>query len=180
MLMNRHSSALLVIDVQEKLIPAIHESTVLIRNCCWLVSAAGKLNVPIVVSEHFPDKLGNTPSELKAAMPSAQYVAKRYFSAVRESILEKTAIASADQIIICGMEAHVCVFETAMDLKKNGKQVYVVADACGSRKQLDSDLAYARMRMHDIEIVSREMVLFEWLEKAGTDLFREMSKNFLR
>lgn len=180
MLMDRHSAVLLIVDVQEKLVPAIYERETLIANCRWLAAVAERLQVPVVVTEHFPDKLGKTLPQLAEAAPSASYVAKTHFSATREGGLIHTAIAGAKQIVVCGMETHVCVLETAMELQDAGKQVFVAADACGSRQPLDRDLAYERMRANGLEIVTREMVLFEWLEKAGTDLFRQMSKDFLR
>jgi nicotinamidase-related amidase len=79
-----------------------------------------------------------------------------------------------------GVEAHVCVLQTALELVEEGKEVYVVADAVGSRRTLDRDLALWRMREEGVRVVSREMVVFEWLGEAGTPLFRDVSREFLR
>ena len=91
-----------------------------------------------------------------------------------------TAVEKQRQVIICGTEAHVCVQQTALSLRWAGKQVFVVADASGSRDPANRDLAFERMRGHGIEIVSREMVAFEWLQRGGTDLFREVNRDFIR
>lgn len=85
-----------------------------------------------------------------------------------------------DQIVLVGAEAHVCVLQTALDLQAVGKEVYLVADAVSSRTPRDADLALARMRSEGVRIVSREMVAFEWLHQSGTELFREVSRDFLR
>ena len=84
------------------------------------------------------------------------------------------------QVIVCGTEAHVCVQQTALDLRWAGKEVFIVAEASGSREPANRDLAFARMRSHGIEIVSREMVAFEWLQRGGTELFREVNRDFIR
>jgi nicotinamidase-related amidase len=84
------------------------------------------------------------------------------------------------QVVVCGIEAHVCVLQTVLELAAAGKQVFVVAEAIGSRDPEHKDLALERMRAQGITIVCREMVAFEWLHQAGTDKFREISLNFLR
>lgn len=180
MLMNRDKSVLLVIDVQTGLAPAIHDGERLVDNCIWLAGVAGRVGVPIVVTEHFPEKIGYTVPTLKAATGGAHYVGKQCFSAQAGDVLAGTAVAGCRQVIMCGAEAHVCVQQTALELRWAGKEVFVVADASGSRDPFNRDLAFARMRSHGIEIVSREMVAFEWLQRGGTDLFREINRDFIR
>ena len=182
MLMNREKSVLLVVDVQEKLAPSIHDGQRIAENCGWLMQVAGRVGVPVVVTEHFPEKIGATLPELRAMADAAggQVVSKQCFSAQGDGCLTPTVIEARRQVIVCGTEAHVCVQQTALDLRWAGKEVFVVADACGSRDPVDRDLAYARMRSHGIEIVSREMVAFEWLQRGGTDLFREINRDFIR
>jgi nicotinamidase-related amidase len=180
MLMNREKSALLVIDVQARLAPAIHDGQKVIENCVWLSGVADRVGVPIVVTEHWPQKIGGTVEAVRAAAAKAEYVAKECFSAEADGCLKVTAVESRRQIVVCGTEAHVCVQQTALGLRWAGKEVFVVADACGSRDPADRDLAYARMRSHGIEIVSREMVAFEWLQRGGTDMFSEVMRNFIR
>lgn len=180
MLLKAPQSALLIIDVQTRLAPFIHQIDSVLQNCIWLAGVATRLEVPTVVTEHFPDKLGATADELKAVTTSAHYVEKKYFSAWADGALRDTKVAEREQIIMCGTEAHVCVQQTAIDLAALGKQVAIVHEASGSRKELDRDLAFERMRSYGIRIVSREMVAFEWLERGGTDDFREVCRDFIR
>jgi nicotinamidase-related amidase len=180
MLMNRDKSVLLIIDVQARLAPSIHDGEQVAANCAWLAGVAERVRVPIVVTEHFPDKIGATLEIVKAATTTAQYVGKQCFSAQGDGCLDPTRVSDCRQVIVCGTEAHVCVQQTALELRWAGKEVFVVADASGSRDPANRDLAFARMRSHGIEIVSREMVAFEWLQRGGTDLFREVNRDFIR
>lgn len=178
--MNREKSALLIIDVQTRLAPAIHDGARVVENCAWLAGVAGRLGVPVVVTEHFPEKIGETVDAVRAVTEEAHYVRKECFSAQADGCLAGTAIEACSQIVVCGTEAHVCVQQTALELRWAGKAVFVVADAAGSRDPASRELAYARMRSHGIEIVSREMVAFEWLQRGGTDLFRAINRDFIR
>jgi len=180
MLMNPTASVLLIVDVQERLAPAIHDGSRVAENCAWLAGVAARIGVPVVVTEHFPAKIGPTLEPVRTAAAGAKLVTKECFSAVADGCLESTAVNGRRQVIVCGTEAHVCVQQTALDLRWAGKEVFVVADACGSRDPANRDLAFARMRSHGIEIVSREMVAFEWLQRGGTDLFREVNRDFIR
>lgn len=180
MLMNREKSILLIVDVQERLAPSIHDGQRVAENCAWLAGVAARLGVPVVVTEHFPAKIGHTVEVVRSAAAGAQFVSKECFSAQADGCLGATEIDGRRQIVVCGTEAHVCVQQTALDLRWSGKEVFVVADAAGSRNPADRDLAFARMRSHGIEIVSREMVAFEWLQRGGTELFREINRDFIR
>jgi nicotinamidase-related amidase len=180
MLMNRDKSVLLIVDVQARLAPSIHDSENVAANCAWLAQVAERVGVPVVVTEHFPEKIGGTLESVRAVTAVAQYVAKQCFSAQADGCLRATAVEQRRQVIVCGTEAHVCVQQTALDLRWAGKEVFVVADASGSRDPANRDLAFARMRGHGIEIVSREMVAFEWLQRGGTELFREVNRDFIR
>ena len=180
MLMNREKSVLLIIDVQAKLAPFIHDNENVAANCVWLAKVAERVGVPVVVTEHFPEKIGGTLDSVRAATVGAQYVGKQFFSAQADGCLAGTAVESRRQVIVCGTEAHVCVQQTALDLRWAGKEVFIVAEASGSRDPTNRDLAFERMRGHGIEIVSREMVAFEWLQRGGTELFREVNRDFIR
>jgi len=180
MLMNREKSVLLIIDVQVKLAPSIHDNENVAANCAWLAQVAERVGVPVVVTEHFPEKIGGTLESVRAATVGAQYVSKQFFSAQADGCLAGTAAESRRQVIVCGTEAHVCVQQTALDLRWAGKEVFIVAEASGSRDPANRDLAFERMRGHGIEIVSREMVAFEWLQRGGTELFREVNRDFIR
>lgn len=179
MLMDSGKSSLLVVDVQERLLPSIDEGASVLRNCIWLAGVARRLEVPIVVSEQYPTGLGRTaPALLEAA--GAQVVEKVHFSCVADGCLVGTAVEARRQVVVVGTEAHVCVMQTVLELRWQGKEVFVVADAVGSRKPADRDAALARMRAHGVEIVTREMVAFEWLKRSANDLFREVNRDFIR
>jgi len=180
MLMKQEESVLLMIDVQTRLLPSMHDRQAIGESCIWLAQVAEMLDVPVVVTEHFPDKLGETVPELRAVTAAAEYVGKQYFSAQAQGLLQMTAVAGRRQVVLCGIEAHVCVLQTALDLRRLGKEVFVVADAVGSRNPANRQLAIERMRDNGVQVVECEMVAFEWLERGGTDLFRQISRDFIR
>ncbi|MBS0370239.1 MAG: hydrolase [Proteobacteria bacterium] len=180
MLMTADKSVLLVVDVQERLLPAIHDGEAVLANCIWLAGVAHRLRVPVVVSEQYPAGLGPTAAPLKAVLDGAHCVDKTHFSCVSDCCLAGTEVEARRQVIVIGTEAHVCVLQTVLELRWQGKEVFVVADAVGSRKPADKELALARMRAHGVEIVSREMVAFEWLKRSATAQFREINQDFIR
>lgn len=179
-LIDADSSTLLIVDVQSRLLPAIHDGTTVLANCIWLVQVAQRLGVPIIASEQYPQGLGTTAPELAAVLPPDSVRTKVHFSCVADGCFDDVEVFQRPQIVIAGTEAHVCVLQTALDLATLGTQVFVVADAIGSRRAQDRELAIERFRQHDIELVSREMVAFEWLHRAGTDTFRAISREFIR
>jgi nicotinamidase-related amidase len=180
MLMNARESALLVVDVQERLLPHIHDWQRILENVAWLVKVAQKLDVPVMASEQYPKGIGATHPDIAALLPKEAIVEKLHFSCVAGQCLAPLAAYAKPQIVVCGIESHVCVQQTALDLKRSGKEVFVVDEAVGSRKPSDKALALERMRAHGIDIISREMVAFEWLHEAGTPVFKEISRDFLR
>lgn len=181
MLIHPDKSCLLVVDIQDKLIPAIDQSSTLVENSKWLVEIANKLDVPVLVSEQYPKGIGHTVQELQPLIKAENTMEKMHFSCMADAgCNERINELRPDQIILVGTEAHVCVMQTAIQLKQQAREVYVVEDCVGSRNPTDKTAAIARMRQLGIHIVTREMVAFEWLQKAGTDQFRTISKNFLR
>lgn len=177
MLLDAARSALLLVDIQERLAPAMAESEQVIARTRILIEAARRLAVPILVSEQYPQGLGHTIEALQPLPNSAQVIAKTAFSAAREPQF-MTALRAQDrqQLVVCGMETHVCVLQTAIDLAQQGFAVHVVADAVGSRQPARRELGLARMRHAGCTIVDSEMVVFEWLGAAGTDEFRALSR----
>jgi nicotinamidase-related amidase len=173
-------SQLLVIDLQEKLLPAIHEHERLLTNVIWLIRAAQKVGVPVAAVEQYPKGLGRAVPEVRDLLPDGAIAQKVRFSAVAAQCLSSLPGSDRAQIVLAGIETHVCLLQTALELLEEGKEIYVVADAVGSRQAADRDLALARMRQEGARIVSREMVVFEWLGEAGTPLFRTVNKEFLR
>ena len=181
MLMQAEKSCLLIVDIQEKLLPAIHEHQRVEDNAVWLIELAGELEVPILISEQYPRGLGHTSARLLEIAMSAPVMEKVHFScAAAPDCRAQFVETGRPQYVIVGTEAHVCVLQTALGLLGEGYEVFVVADAVSSRRPEDAELALERMRQAGIQIVSREMVAFEWLQEAGTEKFRDISKRFLR
>lgn len=177
MLIERGRSCLLVVDIQERLAPAMADPEPAIRNSATLIQAARRLDVPILVSEQYPQGLGPTVSALRALAPAESFVSKVSFSCAHDpAIRERLAELGRPQVVICGMEAHVCVLQSALGLKQAAFAPYVVADATDSRVVASKDTALARLRADGVEIVTTEMVLFEWLAQAGTAEFKDLIK----
>ncbi|MDQ6916517.1 MAG: hydrolase [Pseudomonadota bacterium] len=180
MLLDAHRSQLLAIDLQEKMLPAIADHDQILRNCEWLVRVAQKIGVPVAAIEQYPKGLGPLVAQIGELLPTGAIAAKTRFSSVGAKCLADLPGSDRTQVVIVGVESHVCVLQTAVDLYHEGKEVYVVADCVGSRHGMDCELAILRMRQDGIRIVSREMVAFEWLGEADTPLFRAVSKEFLK
>lgn len=180
MLIERDRSALLVIDIQERLLPHIHDGPSVLDHAVWLVRVAKRLGVPTMVSEQYPKGIGPTVAVLRELTFAEAIGEKLHFSCVVAKCLEGLPGEDRPQIVVAGIETHVCVLQTVLELIGLGKQVFVVAEAVGSRKPSDKELALARLRDEGARIVSREMVAFEWLHQAGTDLFRQVSREFLK
>ena len=180
MLIRAESSTLLLIDLQERLYPAIHQNEQVLEHSLWLTRLAQRLGVPVICTEQYPRGLGPTLPALRALLPDSARVEKLHFSAVSEDGLFAAHGGSRRQFVIAGTESHVCVLQTALELLEAGRQVFIVEEAVGSRRPSDKALALERMRRAGAAIVSREMVAFEWLQCAGTDAFRQVSREFIR
>jgi nicotinamidase-related amidase len=180
MLIDAPRSLLLVIDMQEKVLPAISDHERLTAGVTSLVRAARRLGVPVAATEHCGKALGPTVVDIRSLLPADAVGAKSHFSAVAAKCLPALPGADRAQVVVAGIEAHVALLQTALELMEDGKEVYVVADCVGSRRDADRDLALARVRQEGVRIVSREMVVCEWLGEAGTPLWKEISRDFLR
>ncbi|KAA3655314.1 MAG: isochorismatase family protein [Proteobacteria bacterium] len=174
------ASSLLIVDLQARLLPAIDQGEAVVAHTVWLMQIARRLGVPVVITEQYPHGLGPTAPAVLDEAEGAQRVEKICFSSHSDARLAGTAVDARPQVVVCGAETHVCVLQTVLDLRAAGKAVFVVEEGVGSRQPRDKALALERMRTHGIDIVSREMVAFEWLERAGTDVFRAISRNFIR
>lgn len=175
MLITTETSFLLIVDMQERLAPAIEGIERVMTNAARLMSGARRLGVPILVTEHYAKGLGRTVPELRALAPDDSVVEKVHFSALAEpGCQERFAALGRGQVVIAGAEAHVCVLQTALSLKDAGYATYLAVDAVSSRKAIDRETAVARLRDAGIAVVTTEMVLFEWLARAGTDAFRDV------
>ena len=175
MLIRRADSLLLVVDIQQKLAPAIHDSERVVANSVRLLDGARQLGVPAFVSEQYIKGLGPSLEAIRAAAVDARFFEKTHFSCAAEpGVIDLLRAAKRPQIILTGTEAHVCVLQTAFGLLAAGFEVYLVADAASSRTPENRSAAIERMRAAGIGIVTTEMVLFEWLHQAGTDDFRQL------
>lgn len=176
MLLSPARSVLVVVDVQERLAPAVHAAGRAIRNVGILLDVARELNVPVLASEQYPKGLGTTVPAVKERLRPDAVIEKIHFSCSREpAFMERLDALGREQIVLTGMEAHVCVLQTALGLRAMGRRVYIVADATSSRAPGNAELGIERMRENGVEVVTTEMVVFEWLEKAGTPTFRTLS-----
>jgi nicotinamidase-related amidase len=175
MLLDHRRSLLFVVDIQSRLAPAIAGAEAAIARARILLAAAARLEVPIVVSEQYPEGLGHTDERLLPLPEGACILPKLAFSAARDAAISShLAGLGRRQIVLVGMETHVCVLQTALGLKEAGYEVAVVADAVGSRLPERRALGLERLRAHGVDIVDSEMVVFEWLGEAGTPMFREL------
>lgn len=176
MLIKRKESQLLVVDIQEKLAPAIFDGQAAVANTLRLLGAAERLGVPAFVSEQYVRGLGRSLPEIRQAAGTARFFEKTHFSCAAESGIVDLLCTHPGrrQLIVTGMEAHVCVLQTAFGMQAAGFDVFVVADAASSRTPESRAAAFERLRAGGIAIVTTEMVLFEWLHQAGTDEFRAL------
>lgn len=186
--LSRRRAALLVVDIQERLVPAMSEEIAgrVIRNTSILIDAAARLGLPIVVSQQYPKGLGATLPAIEAAI-SAALAATPGAAIHRFDKLEFSAAAAPafgalapmlgrDQWIVTGMEAHVCVYQTARDLALRGAAVHVVADAVCSRTKANWRLGLGLAERAGAIATSTEVCVFDLLGRAGTDEFRTLSK----
>lgn len=178
MLIDSDRSMLLVIDLQERMMPAIADHDEVVANAAWLVRVAQKLGVPVAATEQYAKGLGPTVPAIRTLLPEDAIGGKTAFSCVAAECLAPLPGHDRPQVVVVGVETHVCLLQTALELIEEGKEVYVAADCVGSRREIDRDTALARLRQEGARIVTREMVVFEWLGKAATPLFHEVSKEF--
>jgi len=195
MLLDADESQLVLVDYQSRLMPVIHEGPLVLANALRLAQMAEALEVPVWGTEQNPDKLGQNPPELRALCRKT--LAKMHFSAVADGLadwlrpparpqggnarslpkhLQKAVPqpreAERPSIVIAGCEAHVCLLQTALELLEQELEVWVVTDACGSRSERNRDAAFDRLAGAGAELVTTEMVAFEWLRTADHPGFK--------
>lgn len=180
MLLDAKRSQLLVVDLQARLMPAIHDGEAVLGNVRILLEAAKRLGIPVTVTEQYPQGLGPTVHTVQEALPTeAVTLAKTSFSAARTpTIAERVAALRGNglhQLVVCGTEAHICVLQSALEFRNTGLDVYVVADAVSSRSQHSVAAACARLLHAGCHWVTTEMAVFEWMGEAATDDFRALA-----
>ena len=172
--LERARSALLVVDLQERLLPAMWEPDRVVRNVARLIRGSRLLQVPILATEQYRKGLGATVPELAEALAPVAPIEKLTFSGAVPEVLAALAAGAVRDVVLCGIETHVCVTQTALELLDRGYRVAVAADACSSRLADSWRIGLDRMQAAGALPASTEMVLFEWLERAGTPQFREI------
>lgn len=174
LLLGRDDSALLIVDVQTKLVGLIDENQRLVWNNRRLIDAAKIFDIPVLATEQYPKGLGGTVPELAERLESAK--AKTRFSCGEcKELFADLMSAGRRKVVIAGIESHVCVMQTALDLLTAGFEIYVVVDAVGSRGQLDHQTAIRRMELAGAFLTTTESVMFEWCEASGSDEFKAIS-----
>ncbi|MGC1276519.1 MAG: hydrolase [Planctomycetaceae bacterium] len=186
-LLSAPASQLVIVDVQERLTPQIADSDAVVGNCSRLIRGAAIFDVPVVITEQYPSGLGPTIPALSQLLSGRNGDASLNDRSIR--ISEKLRFSAADatgwpaagerddgrhQVVLAGLETHICVLQTALDLLSQGYRVFVAADATGSRRPFDRDIARNRLRDSGVIVTTVESVLFEWCEVAGTERFRQL------
>jgi nicotinamidase-related amidase len=176
-LLDASKSSLLIVDVQDRLLPAMAEGNSVVAQTKILQAAATELEVPVTISEQYPKGLGRTVPEL--ANNDAKVFEKLAFSCWRDDAMREHFIklheSGRPQVIVAGIEAHVCVLQTAIDLAQAGFATYVVADAVASRKAQSAEQALARISAAGAQVINTEMAVFELLGEAGSPAFKSLS-----
>ena len=169
---------LVIIDVQEKLIPVIHDKDNLLSNLEILIMGFKIFRLPIIVTEQVPDKLGSTVESIKSLLDDVDPISKSSFSCAGETefLKRSESLSLNDGIILAGIETHICVYQTERDLIRRGHHVEVVTNAVGSRDKNNHDIALDRIRNNGGFLTTVEMLLFNLQEKAGGERFKKLAK----
>ncbi|MEJ2183296.1 MAG: hydrolase [Nitrospirota bacterium] len=174
---HRDEAVLVLVDVQEKLASAMPVRAEVTRNCLRLLQAAGVLGIPVLVTEQYPGGLGPTVPELREAVPGYSPIEKLCFGCAEEpAFREALTRTGREKVVLTGMETHVCVWQTGLGLLRDGYGVHLVSDAVCSRTKENWRLGLALARDAGAVVSSTETVLFQLMERAGTEEFKAISK----
>jgi|LSQX01.1.fsa_nt_gb nicotinamidase-related amidase len=171
-----HEAVMLIIDIQQRLVPAMARRESVIKNTEILVETAKKLGIPIVVTEQYPKGLGKTVEKIGEKLDTGFVYEKITFSACTQEVMSALERLGRKKVIVTGMETHVCVFQSVRGLLESGYMVFVVEDAVCSRRPRNHKLGLSLMHDMGAVITSTETIFFDLLKQAGTPLFRELSK----
>lgn len=172
-MLEQTKTGLIVVDVQGKLARMMHDSEQLIGNIVRLIEGCKALDLPIIQLEQIPDKLGATVDEVQAVLATGQAIHKTAFSGCGEpAFLQAVAATQRTQWLVCGIETHICVYQTALQLMQAGHHVELVSDCVGSRTPANKELALAKLVRHGVELSSIEMCLYELMQDCRHPAFR--------
>jgi nicotinamidase-related amidase len=174
--MKPQDTGLLVIDVQEKLVPKIHDAASLVRNIGFLIDAARLLALPVQATEQYPRGLGPTVAELARRLDTPLPDKLAFSACAAASVVDGFRRQARTKIVLAGIEAHVCVLQTALDLLDGGFRVYVAADAVGSRYPIDREFALRRLEQAGAILTTCEAAAFEWVGGSSHPRFKEFSR----
>jgi len=174
---NRKNTVLVIIDLQAQLVPHMAGSKTLVKNAQIMVKAAHILKIPILVTEQNPTGIGKTIPEINALLDKATIISKHTFSCYRSSPF-RTALRSLKrhQLVLIGIESHVCIYQTAFDLVQNDYEVQAIADAISSRTEINKEIGLERMKAAGASIGSVESCVFELLETSVSPEFKQILK----
>jgi nicotinamidase-related amidase len=176
-MLNRETTQLILIDFQEKLFQAMHERDMLLRQMRQMLQGARELGLPVVWAEQYPEGLGPTLAAIADLLVGLRPIAKRTFSCcAHPPLLEAIVSTSRKQVMLVGIETHVCVYQTAIDLLARGMEVQIVADCVSSRTPLNHQIGLTRIQQAGGRMSSAEMALFELLQAAEGPHFKSISR----
>jgi nicotinamidase-related amidase len=169
--------ALLVVDIQEKLLPPIFQKEQLVRNAKLLIRMGSVLKIPAIVSTQYAKGLGGTVPEVASLLPETEAIDKSLFSCFGSDVfrtLLKRLPGSRNTLLLCGMESHICVMQTALAALREGYLVHVASDAVSSRSEWNWKIGLDRMRAAGAVISSTEMMIYELMRSSASEAFKEM------
>ena len=171
------STAVLIIDIQKRIFDVMNNKNIVEENTIKLIKGAKSLNIPIYYTEQYPEGLGETLDSIKKEINDSEAIQKISFSCYGAGdLFNELKSKELSQIIVCGIESHVCVQQTVLDLVANGFQVNLAADAVSSRKKIDYKTSLRRMQFIGVQLTTVESILFELLDVCGTPQFKEILK----
>ncbi len=167
----------MIVDYQESLMKVMYQGDELEKNASILIKGLKALGIPMMITQQYTKGLGNSVQSVYQAAGTEEYYDKKTFSCWKDDVIsDKVKSFGKKNIIICGIETHICVLQTCIDLKENGYQPILITDCVSSRKKSDKDTAVSRAVQEGILVSTYESILFELLEKAGSDTFKAISK----
>lgn len=174
-MLKKENTGLIIVDIQGKLARLVDDSEVLVSNCKKLIKGVQALDLPIIWLEQNPDKLGSTINELSSLLTSQNPISKFTFDACAEpQFMQAVRNTNVDTWLICGIEAHICVYQTALNLKRSGFEVQLVCDCISSRMLANKNLAVSKLVNNGIELTGLEMCLYELLKDCRAVEFKEI------
>lgn len=174
MRLSSSTSALCVVDIQERLLPTIPTGPQVVEEAGRLLDAAAIFGVPVLATEQYPKGLGPTVAPIASRLAAAQKTEKLSFSCCGSEAFRGCIPAAVEAIVLCGLETHVCIAQTALDLLEAGLSVFLAVDAIGSRYALDHEVALRRLEAAGVVPTTTEAILFEWCRSADNPAFRDL------